>query len=128
MMNEDKYLNLTDVEWRLMHAIWSLGEPTLGQIIKDVADIGWSKQSLISFLKRMEAKGVVRRDASQRPSKYRALVKRDEAIRQETDAVINKVYGGDPLLMVTSAVNSGKMNEDDIKHLIDLLKRGDGDK
>ena len=40
MMNEDKYLNLTDVEWRLMHAIWSLGEPPLGQIIKDVADQG----------------------------------------------------------------------------------------
>ena len=50
-----------------MRALWALGEPALGQILKEVADAGWSKHAVISFLKRLEAKGAVTVDASRRP-------------------------------------------------------------
>lgn len=122
-MDNKKMIALSDVEWRLMNTLWTLGEVTLGQIIKNVADAGWSKQSLISFLKRMEAKGAISKDSSRRPSRYTALISQDDAIRQETSALLQRVYGGNPLLMVTSAVNAGRMSEEEIQHLIDLLRK-----
>ena len=45
----------------------------------------------------------------------------------ETQSVLEKVYGGNPVLMVTSAVNSGKLSDDDIQSLIDLLEKGGND-
>ena len=123
-MREEKTVSFTDVEWRLMQTLWALGTPTFGEIMKDVQDNGWIKQSVLSFLRRLEAKSAVARDTSCRPNRYMALVKKEDAVRAETDAVIEKVYGGNPMLMVTSAVNSGKLNEQEIQSLIDLLRKG----
>ena len=63
-MNDDKSFSLTDVEWRIMRSLWKLGEPTLGQVLKDVADIGWTKHAVISFLKRLTSKEIVNIDNS----------------------------------------------------------------
>lgn len=123
-MREEKTVSFTDVEWRLMQTLWTLGTPTFGEIMKAVQDSGWIKQSVLSFLRRLEAKSAVARDTSCRPNRYMALVKKEDAVRAETDAVIEKVHGGNSMLMVTSAVNSGKLNEQEIQSLIDLLRKG----
>lgn len=123
-MGMDRKFSLTDVEWRLMHAIWDMGSPTFGEIMKAVHDTGWIKQSVLSFLRRLETKGAVARDTSRRPNRYAALMKKEDAVRAETNAVLEKVYGGDPMLMVTSAVSSGKLNDQEIQSLIDLLRKG----
>ena len=123
-MRKERTISFTDVEWRLMQTLWALGTPTFGEIMKNVCDTGWSKQSVVSFLKRLETKGAVRRDMSFKPSRYIASVKKDDAIQNETGTILEKVYGGNPVLMVTSAVNSGKLTDEDIQSLIDLLRKG----
>jgi len=126
-MNSEKRISLSDVEWRIMHALWSQGDLSLGEMLKELSDAGWTKQSLTSFLKRLEAKRAIRRDTRWRPSRYSALITQDAAVKSETDELIQKVYGGNPVLMVTSAVNSGKLSEEDIRSLIDLLEKGGGE-
>lgn len=123
-MNDPKDISLTDVEWRVMRSLWALGHPTLGEMLRDLQDTGWSKQSLISFLKRLEGKGLVQRDTGVRPSRYSALLKQEEALRGETHAVLHTVFGGDPLLMVTNAVSAARLTDEDIQSLIDLLTKG----
>jgi|LSQX01.1.fsa_nt_gb predicted transcriptional regulator len=34
-MKKDENISLTDVEWRVMRALWALHEPSLGQILTD---------------------------------------------------------------------------------------------
>lgn len=126
-MDENQNIPLSDVEWRIMNTLWACGELTLGEILKEVADTGWTKQSLTSFLKRLEAKGAIRRDTRWRPSRYAARITQEAAVANETHSVLEKIYGGNPVLMVTSAVNSGKLSDDDIQALIDLLKKGGSD-
>ena len=126
-MNQDNSISLTEVEWRLMHTLWTLEDPTFAQIMKEVSETGWSKQSVISFLKRLEIKGAIRRDTRFRPMRYVAIIRREDAVRAETDAVLERVYQGDPMLMMTSAVRRGKLNDHDIQYLIDLLKKGRSD-
>ena len=123
-MKNRETLSLTDVEWRVMRALWQLEEPSLGQILKALEGSGWSKHALISFLKRLEAKGAVAIDTSRRPSRYRALILRDEAQQSEARAVLDKVYGGDLMLMVSSAVGPGELSPEETQALIDILKKG----
>ena len=123
-MDENQRVPLSDVEWRIMHTLWTHGDMSLGEILREVADTGWSKQSLTSFLKRLEAKEAIRRDTRWRPSRYAARITQDAAVNSETQAVLEKVYGGNPVLMVTSAVKSGKLSDQDIQSLINLLQKG----
>lgn len=123
-MKDRQSVNLTDVEWRVMRALWALGEPALGQILKEVADAGWSKHAVISFLKRLEAKGAVTVDASRRPPRYKALIAREEAQMSRARDVLDKVYGGDLMMMVSNAVSAGSLSPEETQALIDILKKG----
>lgn len=123
-MEDQSKLSLTDVEWRIMRALWRLGEPTLGEIVHEVADAGWSRHAVISFLKRLEQKGAVHIDSQRRPSRYLARLSQDDAQKTETAAVLQRVFGGNLMLMVTNAVDSGKLSDQETQALIDLLKKG----
>ena len=114
---------LTDVEWRLMQCLWAHNQPmTVREISQAVeADTGWSKHSIISFLKRMAAKGYVEIDHS-RPIRYRPLLDRQDTMRKETQNLLGKVYGGDLMLMVSNAVRVQPLSEDEINELISILK------
>ena len=122
--HDEREISLTDVEWRIMRALWDLDAPTLGQVVKEVADVGWTRHAVISFLKRLELKGMVAVDASQRPGRYRPLISREQAQQSEAHSVLHKVYGGDLLLMVTNAVSSGQLSDQETQALIDLLQKG----
>ncbi len=114
---------LTDVEWRLMQCLWAHNQPmTVREISQAVeADTGWSKHSIISFLKRMAAKGYVEIDHG-RPIRYRPLLDRQDTMRKETQNLLGKVYGGDLMLMVSNAVRVQPLSEDEINELISILK------
>ncbi len=122
-MHTEKPFSPTDVEWKLMQSLWKLGKPTIREIVEDVKETGWTVHSVISFLKRMAAKGMVAIEET-RPIRYRALAEKDTMLREETHAILNKVYGGDLMLMVTSAVDSANLTEPEINELIGILKKG----
>ena len=94
------------------------------EIVHEVADAGWSRHAVISFLKRLEQKGAVHIDSQRRPSRYLARLSQDDAQKTETAAVLQRVFGGNLMLMVTNAVDSGKLSDQETQALIDLLKKG----
>ncbi len=122
-MPSEKTFSPTDVEWKLMQSLWKLGRPTIREVVDDVKETGWTVHAVISFLGRMAAKGMVFIEET-RPKRYRALVEKDAMLRKETHALLNKVYGGDLMLMVTNAVHSADLTEDEINELIGILKKG----
>ena len=55
-----KETNITKSEQKLLHLLWREGPMSVMQITGQLEqETGWSKQAVISFLKRMEAKGLV---------------------------------------------------------------------
>ena len=115
---------LSDAEWRIMQSLWRGGEAmSVREIMDDVNEESWSVHSVISFLKRMEGKGAVRIHEG-RPIRYSALLDRDEALQQETNELLGRVYGGQKLLMVQYAVNSSPLSDAEREELIAILKGG----
>ncbi|NLF27315.1 MAG: BlaI/MecI/CopY family transcriptional regulator [Clostridiales bacterium] len=115
---------LTDVEWRLMQCLWKGGAMTLGEIMADVSrDTSWTKHSVISFLKRMAAKGYV--DIStERPIRYRTLLDQHEAMRTKTRQVLKNVFDNNLVTLVRNAVIEQPLSDVEVDELIDLLKKG----
>lgn len=106
-----------------MNALWKLGEPTLSQVVEAVKDFGWTKHAVFSFLKRLEGKGAVENDTAFRPSRYRAAIRKEAALHQETKSILSRVFDGDLMLMMTSAVGSGSLSEEEAQELIRLIEK-----
>ena len=114
---------LSDTEWRIMQSLWRGGKPmSVREILDDLKD-AWSVHSVISFLKRMEAKGAVKIHDS-RPIRYSAALDREEAVQEETKDLLGRVYGGEQLLMIQGAVNASPLREEEREELIAILKGG----
>jgi|GEM_PF-1810794 len=122
-MENNKKLSFSDVEWHIMNALWKLGEPTLSQVVEAVKEFGWTKHAVFSFLKRLEGKGMVENDSTLRPSRYRALVAKELAVRQETHSILHRVFDGDLMLMMTSAVGTASLTEEEAQELIRLIEK-----
>lgn len=116
---------LSDAEWRIMQSLWR-GERAMSvrEILDDLKD-AWSVHSVISFLKRMEAKGAVMIHDG-RPIRYSAALDREEAVQRETNDLLGRVYGGEKLLMIQCAVNASPLSDEEREELIAILKGGKG--
>ena len=56
-------VNLSDSEWKLMNRLWEQSPRTIMDLTASLKeDTGWSKNTVITMLARLEAKGAVRHE------------------------------------------------------------------
>ena len=84
---------LFDSEAKIMEIIWEKGPLSAKEISLIAADsIGWNKNTTYTVIKKLEAKGFIRRDE---PGFIcTPLVTREEVQKQETESLINRFFGG----------------------------------
>ena len=115
-------VNLSDGEWKLMRRLWSQAPQTITELTAALRDeTGWSKHTVITMLSRLEAKGAVAYAEGGRAKRYSPLVAREEAVREETECFLDKVYDGSLGLLVNSMARSRQLSAADIAELQKIL-------
>lgn len=115
---------LSENEWYIMQVLWDRSSATLKEICRELQDTkGWTKHAVSSFLKRMIEKGAVSVDESGKVRQYSAVWSREETVLTETRSILDRVYRGDLLLMVSNAVKEQKLTGEEIEELKELLER-----
>ena len=121
-------VNLSDSEWKLMNRLWDESPRTIMELTAALhQETGWSKNTVITMLSRLEAKGAVRYEEGGRAKRYFPAVDREDAAAAETESFLSKVYGGSLGLMVSSLVDSRSLTEADIAVLTAILERAGGE-
>ena len=121
-------ISLSDSEWKLMNHLWDRSPRTITELTAAVKDeTGWSKNTVITMLSRLEAKGAVRHEEGLRAKRYFPAVERQAAARAETENFLSKVYGGNLGLMVSNLVESRKLSPEDIAELSAILEKAGGE-
>ena len=121
-------INLSDSEWRLMNRLWDRSPMTITELTAALReDTGWTKNTIITMLSRLEAKGAVRYEEGGRAKQYFPTIDREDAARAETESFLSKVYGGSLGLMVSNLVESHALTEADIAELSAILEKAGGD-
>ena len=113
-------MKLYTSDLQIMDVLWDNGELTAREIAKILGDtIGWSKTTTYTMIQKCVRKGAVeRRDPGYH---CRAIVTRAEIGSEQTDEVINRLYGGAPDLLVASLLDRKKLTKDEIAHLRELI-------
>ena len=115
---------LSENEWYIMQVLWEKSSASLREICDALnASKGWTKHAISSFLKRMQEKGAIFVDESGKVKNYIPLWNKEETILEETQSIMERVYKGDLLLMVSNAVKEQKLTKEEIKELKNMLDR-----
>jgi BlaI family penicillinase repressor len=114
---------LTDTEWKIMMLLWEKNPLTCRQIEDDLKEeTGWSRHTIISFLKRMQKKNYIRMEEANPARLYYPLLNKDETVLQETRSFVKKIFDGKMGLLVSSLVDSEDITKDEINSMLQSLK------
>ncbi len=126
MANE---VSLTNAEWSLMECLWEVSPRTAMQTVDFLKkSVGWAKSTTLTMLKRMTVKGLISCDESGSARLYSPLIQRDDAVEQETEDFINRVYRGSVGLMINAVAQKQKLSEKEIEELYQILKKAEARK
>lgn len=112
---------LFDSEAKVMNIIWANGPLTAKEISLIAADsIGWNKNTTYTVIKKLEAKGFIRRDEP--GFLCSALVSQNEMQKIEAESLVKKVFGGSRQALFSALLQDEPLSEkeiDELKKLID---------
>ncbi len=123
-MNSKKKAKLTDTEWKIMMLLWKKSPLTVRQIedmLKE--ETGWTRHSIISFLKRMMKKNYVRMEETKPARLYYPLLDKNETMLQETRLFAKKIFAGKMGLLVSSLADSEDITKDEINSMLQSLEQ-----
>lgn len=101
--------------------------PRTGREVVDYlkAEMGWSKSTTLTMLRRMAEKGLVRCDEGGEVRRYSPLVVREEALQQETEDFLSRVYRGSVGLLMSTLTQRQNLSKEEIKELYAILEEAE---
>lgn len=118
--------DLSKREWLVLGALWDSGGAELGEITRALYPrTKWSRNTVLTYLTRMEAKGLVVIDKERYPSVYRAALERDACQAQARDAFLKQVYQGAAGDLVAAFLKEKPISaqeRDELRRLLDEME------
>ena len=119
-------VRLSEAEWKVMNLLWEKAPQTMMQITNHFKETtGWTKHTVMTFLRRMEEKGAVHYEEGERAKLYYPDIEKSEAVLQETEDFLDKVFDGRLGLMLNTMVEKKALSKDEIAELYTILKKAE---
>lgn len=113
---------LFDSQAKIMEIIWEKNPVSAKEISLIAAEtIGWNKNTTYTVIKKLEAKGFIRRDD---PGFIcTPLVSRDQLQKSEAASLIKKVFGGSRKALFSALLEEEPLTDDEIDELRKLIDK-----
>ena len=122
---------ITDAELSILQVLWDRGEAGTREIAaalyEEVTDPKMA--SAQKLLERLEAKGCVQRDRSERAHRFRPLVSREDFLRSRLQALADRLCDGALAPLVTTLLQSkglSRRERQELRKLISALWASEG--
>lgn len=114
-------MKLSEAEWAVMESLWHSERRSLAAVSAELKTVkGWSKNTVHTYLTRMEKKGLVAIDhALAEP--YAAAVSRADCAREERAELRDRVYGGATGELIAAFLKEGGISKEEVERLRRLL-------
>jgi predicted transcriptional regulator len=116
----------SDAEMTVLAALLERREATAADLHNQFSERrGWAHSTVVTFLRRLEAKGLVThtRPRGQRAFLYRPTAKARSTRHRVIRDVLDRVFGGNPLPLVSSLLEEGNLNQEQLEELQRMIER-----
>jgi BlaI family penicillinase repressor len=123
----DKNLTLTEAEWTVMECLWEKSPRTGRETVSWLDQkMGWTRSTVLTMLRRLEAKGAVAGDTEGELKTFRPLIAREEVAVRETENLLERAYKGSLSMLVSSLTKKQSLPQREIDELYAILKEMEG--
>lgn len=121
----DRLNTVTQSEWPIMELLWE-GPKTLMELVAALTDqIGWSKSTVTTMVRRMDDKGLITYSTEGRTKIFRPAVRREDVAARETDSLLQRAYNGSVGLLVSAMAQRNDLSKEDIAELYAILQEAE---
>ena len=113
---------LAEREAELMEVLWERGPLTVAQVQESLED-PLAYTTVLTVLRKLEAKGYVRHEEVGRAHRFEAAVARDAARRSAVRDLARKLFKGSTELLLSHAVADERLTPEQAKRIGLLLRR-----
>lgn len=113
---------LSEREWAVLNVLWNTGGAALGELVELLRpETGWSRNTVLTYLTRMESKDLVIIDKERSPHLYRAALDRAACQARERRSFLQRVYQGSAGDLVAAFLKEGSLSPQERETLRRLL-------
>ena len=117
---------LSETELYIMRLFWQHGPMKSESLAVLVAERSWKSTTLLTFLSRLAAKGILRVEKQGKSNLYSPLISEQEYLHQESKIFLDQMYGGSARDFLAAMVDSRGITKNDLAELKDWLSRQEG--
>lgn len=115
-------MKLSEREWTVLNALWETKGAELGTLVNTLyPDTGWNRNTVLTYLTRMEAKGLVRIDKDLTPHMYYAMLDRKSCQQKERQSFLSRVYRGSAGDLIAAFLKDEPISRDERERLRKIL-------
>lgn len=123
----NKQIALTEAEWMVMECLWEKSPLTGRETVEWLNQkMGWTRSTVLTMLRRLEAKGAVAGDTERELKTFRPLIAREEVAVRETESLLDRAYKGSLSLLVSSLTKKQSLPQKEIDELYAILREMEG--
>ena len=114
---------VSDSEREVLHVLWDGGPLAVRDVQEGLAArrLIWQRSTVITLLQRLEKKGYVASDRSQHAFIFRAIVTRDQLVRQRLQEVADELYQGASAPMLLAFAQQETLTAKELSELRQLI-------
>ena len=118
-------MKLFDSEWRVMDILWQQNDLTAKELSLRLAkSVGWNKNTTYTVVKKCIEKGAIER---REPNFVcHALISKQQAQKEEADALVDRVFGGSAELLFASILSDRSLSREELARLRALVEAQEG--
>ncbi|GHP14583.1 transcriptional regulator [Lentilactobacillus fungorum] len=121
-MIDAKNVTISDSEWEVMRALWTMGKPTSRELIDAMAGLkGWSASTTKTLLHRLIEKGAVNKIGAARPFVYQAEVGEAPSMVAAANDLFDHMCAMRAGATIASVIESRELSKNDIAKLQSIL-------
>jgi len=120
-------VELGEAELAVLRVLWEGGPRTVREVMARLHERGRkvAYTTVLTFLTRMEQKGVVSSDKDEHAYVYRARVTREQVAKTRVKSLLDQLYDGAAAPMVLHLIENERFTDEEIARLRRLLKELD---
>ncbi len=115
-------ITLAEREAQLMDILWDHGPSTVNDVQALLRD-ELAYTTVLTVLRKLEAKGYVGHTEDGRAHRYRALVERVDAQQGALEALVSRLFKGSSDALLMHLVSREKLNAKQLERIEDQLRR-----
>lgn len=122
MKKNNSEIQLTPKEEEVMQILWDNGALYVKEIVALMPDPKPHVNTISTFVRALEQKGIVTHETHGGSFKYKALLQRDKIRKKSLKTLLKKYFNNSGIGLVSALVEDEEISSEELKELINIIE------